>query len=179
MIEIDPQDRLLRPTERRRSVSVALIIILLFIVAVGVGIFYWQKASYTEVYKQLNITALPLTVELQPGIYNRLGQLSREPCYRDAIIGLSDALLDAGYPRESANSVLAFVKRCGGTDNVSILTRAYIGFKKVSDYSAAIQIADQLVNYDPADPQYRYDRGATYEQLKNYSAALADYIAAL
>jgi aspartyl protease family protein len=94
-------------------------------------------------------------------------------------LGLSDALLDAGYPRESATSLLAFAGRCGDKDNNLILTRAYIGFEKVSNFSAALQIADQLVNSDPADEQYRYYRGATNEQLRNFSGALTDYIAAL
>jgi aspartyl protease family protein len=118
-------------------------------------------------------------MQLQPQIYTYLGQLSREPCYRDAIIGLSDALLGSGYPRESATILVAFAKQCGGAENASILIRAYTSFKKISDFSAALRIADQLVNYNPADAQYRYSRGATYEQLKNYSGALNDYIAAL
>jgi tetratricopeptide (TPR) repeat protein len=41
------------------------------------------------------------------------------------------------------------------------------------------QIADQLVNSDPANAQYRYSRGVTNEQLWNFSGALTDYIAAL
>ncbi len=180
MIEIDPQDRLLHLVERKRPIGTAITIILILSAILGAGIFYWRISSnYTAVYKQLSIPPLPLTLELQPRFYNRLGQLSREPCYQDAIIGLSDALLDSGYPRESATSLLTFAKRCGDTENDAILTRAYIAFKKVGDFSAALQIADQLVNSDPADAQYRYSRGATYEQLRAFSKALTDYIAAL
>ncbi len=180
MIEIDPEDRILRVAQRKRPIGRVITIISVLMLILGAGIYYWQiSSSYAQVYKQLNIQPLPLTVELQPQINNRLGQLSREPCYRDAILGLSDALLDAGYPRESATSLLAFAGRCGDKDNDAILTRAYIGFKKISDFSAALQIADQLVNSDPADAQYRYYRGATNEQLRNFSGALTDYIAAL
>jgi hypothetical protein len=172
MIEIDPQDRILRVAERKRPIGRVIAIISVAVLILGAGIYYWQISSnYADVYKQLNIQPLPLTVEMQPQIYSRLAQLSREPCYRDAILKLSDALLDAGYPRESATSLLAFSRRCGDTDNEAILTRAYIGFKKISDFPAALQIADQLVNSDPADAQYRYSRGATNEQLRNFSGA--------
>jgi predicted aspartyl protease len=180
MIEIDPQDRPLHLAERKRPIRTAITTVLILAVILGAGIFYWQiSSSYKDVYKQLNITPLPFTLQLQPRFYNRLDQLSREPCYQDAIIGLSDDLLDSGYPRESARSLLAFARRCGDTDSKTILTRAYIAFKKLGDLSAALQIADQLVNSDPADAQYRYSRGAAYEQLSAFSKVLTDYIAAL
>jgi tetratricopeptide (TPR) repeat protein len=95
------------------------------------------------------------------------------------VIRSATTALGGGYPRESATSLLAFAQRCGDAQNEALLERAYIGLKKVSDFSAALKIADQLVNSDPADAQYRYSRGATYEQLNSYSKALADYIAAL
>jgi predicted aspartyl protease len=181
MIEIDPQDRLQNFTERKRPVGTVIIIILAGMAILGAGLYYWVFVSqkFADVYTQLNIAPLPITVELRPEFYNRLDQLKREPCYREAIIGLADSLLDSGYPRESATSLLAFAQRCGDAQNEALLERAYIGLKKVSDFSAALKIADQLVNSDPADAQYRYSRGATYEQLNSYSKALADYIAAL
>src|SRR5260370_6858901 len=180
MIKIDPQDRILRVAGRKRVIGRAITTISVVVLILGGGIYYWQMSSkYADVYKQLNIQPLPLTAEIQPQIFSRLAQLSREPCYRDAILEFSDALLDAGYPRESATSLLAFSRRCGDTNNDAILTRAYIGFKKISDFSAAMQIADQLVNSDPANAQYRYSRGVTNEQLRNFSGALTDYIATL
>ncbi len=180
MIKISPQDRPLHFGERRRPTGtvIALILILAFITVVS--FFYWQiSASYTEVYRRLEISQLPLTLVIQPQFYNRLNQLSREPCYREAILGLSDALLQSGYPRESATSLLTFAKRCGDKENDEILTRAYIAFKKISDFSAALSIAEQLVKSDPANPQFRYYRGLTHEQLGAFSDALTDYIAVL
>jgi len=188
MIKLDPKDRPLHLAERNRPVGMVIAMILVLVVALGAGIFYWQMSpkyadrtlsDYSGVLKQLNILPLPSTVVLQPRVYSRLDQLSREPCYQDAIVELSDALLDAGYPRESATSLLAFAKRCGITNNEELLTRAYSSFKKVGDFAVALQIADQLVDADPADASYRYSRGATYEQLGVHSKALTDYIAAL
>jgi predicted aspartyl protease len=181
MIEIDPQDRLRYQTERRRPIAGKITIIFAAIAILGVSLFYWVFVSqkFADVYTQLNIAPLPFTLELRPEVYSRLDQLKREPCYREAIIALAGSLLDSGYPRESAIGLLAFAHRCGDAQNETLLERAYIGFKKVSDFSAALKIADQLVNIDPADAQYRYSRGATYEQTNSYSNALADYIAAL
>ena len=181
MIEIDPQDRLLHFTKHKRPIGTIIAIILVAIAILGAGGFYWMFVSqiFADVYKQLNIAPLPITVELKPNIYSRLDQLKREPCYREAIIELSDELLDAGYPRESATSVLAFANRCGNSENVSLLSRAYIGFSKVSDFSDALQIAKQLVDLHPESATYRYSRGATFERLKNFTEALSDYMAAL
>ena len=181
MIEIDPQDRLLHSTGHKRPVGTIISLMLVAVTIFGAGIFYWVFVSqkFADVYKKLNIAPLPINIELRPEFYSRLDQLKREPCYRDAAIGLSDILLDAGYPRESATSILAFAERCGSKQNETILERAYVALNEVSDFSAAFKVVDQLVNSDPADAQYRYSRGATYEKLNIYSKALADYIAAL
>jgi tetratricopeptide (TPR) repeat protein len=184
MIKLDPKDRPLHLAERNRPVGMVIAMILVLVVALGASIFYWQMSSkytdrtssnYNGVLKQLNILPLPPTVVLQPRVYNRLDQLSRKPCYQDAIVELSDALLDAGYPRESATSLLAFARRCGTTNNEELLTRAYSSLKKVGDFAVALQIADQLVDADPADASYRYSRGATYEQLGVHSKSLSGH----
>ena len=181
MIEIDPEDRLLHSTAHKRPIATLITVAVVAIAIVGAGLFYWMSVSqkFSDVYKQLNIAPLPITLELRPEFYSRLEQLKREPCYREAAFALSDSLLDAGYPRESATSILAFSERCGSALNDSILERAYIAFNEVSDFPAALKIADRLVNSDPANAKYRYSRGATYEKLNNYSNALTDYIAAL
>ena len=114
-------------------------------------------------------------VEIQPRIQSRLNQLSREPCYQEAIIGLSDALLDAGYPRESAVSLLSFAKHCGGPSQ-DVLERAYQAFQKVNDFPAALSVAEDLVRSNPAHPTFRYYRAEAYEHLKDFTRALGDYI---
>jgi tetratricopeptide (TPR) repeat protein len=180
VIEIDPRDRALHLTKRKRPLDAAIVVIVFLVFLIGGGYFYWQVSSaYSEIYKQLNIAPLPVTVELQPRFRDILNRLGREPCYRDAVVDLSDALLDSGYPRESATSLLAFAKRCDAAADEEILARAYIAFKKISDLPDALQVANRLIESDLADPQYRYYRAATYEQLKNFPSALNDYIAAL
>src|SRR5579862_6900466 len=103
MLKVDPRDRPSYLAKRERSVGAIVAFVVILVVLFGVCLTYWRTSSaFSEVYRRLNINPLPLTIELQPRVYGRLDQLRREPCYQDALIGLSDALLDLGYPRESA-----------------------------------------------------------------------------
>jgi aspartyl protease family protein len=176
MIELDPRDRISYSDPRQFPIFA---IIVGAIVIVGCGaFFYWQylgqRPNYTEVYRQLGILSLPTTIQALPQVQSRLEQLRREPCYRDAVYALADALLEAGYPREADTSLLSFAKRCGQSDE--ILVRRFKALFRASDYSAALRIADELVNSDPADAQLRYWRGNVYEELKDFARALIDYI---
>jgi predicted aspartyl protease len=180
MIEIDARDRALHFSQPKRRYGAVVAIIVILIACLAAGIFYWRtQATYSEVYRQLNISSLPITIEFQSQIYNRIDQLRREPCYKDAVIGLSDALIEAGYPRESALSLGAFAERCRAIDDEDILDREYDAFSKMDDFSAALRAASRLINSHPANPLYRYYRGSAYEHLRNFSSALADYTATL
>jgi hypothetical protein len=86
---------------------------------------------FSDLYEKLSISRLPASIERQPAISSRLEQLNREPCYRNAISELSDALLDAGFPRESANALVSFANRCPGSDH--LLAGAYNALQLVSD----------------------------------------------
>jgi hypothetical protein len=57
--------------------------------------------KFRGLYERLAISPLPAAAERQSAISSRLEQLNREPCYRNAISELSDALFDAGF-RERA-----------------------------------------------------------------------------
>ena len=113
------------------------------VLAIGAGAFYWYPTSssppaaprtpkaseflsapaampspptaseFERVYSQLGIQSLAPNVERQQQVQSRLHQLNREPCFTDAIVGLGRALLDAGYPRQTATSLRNFAKRCG------------------------------------------------------------------
>ena len=83
---------------------------------------------------------LPAAIEGQQRISSRLAQLHREPCYRDAIIGLGRALLAAGYAREAATSMRSFVRRCGSAPEV--LPLAFTGLERINDFSGALEVAN-------------------------------------
>jgi len=182
MIELLPEDRALPHAEHDFPLfKIVLAVVVIVGLAAGLSywFFVWRTPNFDDVYSQLGIAPLPSSVERQPQFQKRLDQLSREPCYLNAVIGLSDELFNAEFPRESAVSVLTFAKRCGYSENTSILVHAYRGFTSVSDFDRALQIANQMVESDSAAAQYRIWRGATYEQLRNYQSALSDYITGL
>jgi tetratricopeptide (TPR) repeat protein len=113
-------------------------------------------------------------VERKQQVQRRLAQLSREACYTDAIVGLGQALLDAGYPREAANSLRTFVKRCGSASE--ILPYAYAAFERINDFFAALEVANELVEAVPASGTARYWRALAYDRTGQFSLAVVDYM---
>ena len=162
------------------------------VLAVGGGALYWHHTSsappplrrlaldtskgseFERVYSQLGIQPLPSNVERQQQVQSRLAQLSREACYTDAIVGLGRALLDAGYPREAATSLRTFVKRCGSASEV--LPHAYTAFERINDFSAALEVANELVEAVPANGTFRYWRALAYDRTGQFSLAIVDYM---
>jgi hypothetical protein len=138
----------------------AALLVITIVLAVGGGAFYWHHTSkgsdFETVYTELGIQPLPSNVERQDRVQSRLAQLSREPCYRNAVVNLARALLDAGYPREAATSVRSFVKRCGSAPEV--LPLAFTGLERINDFSGALEVANELVEAVPASAAFRYWR---------------------
>lgn len=167
--------------DERSFPTVLIAFIIAVLLAAAGGFFYWYSTlpsdRFRVVYDQLAIAPLPAAVESQQVIQTRLDQLTREPCYRDAIAGLSDALLKAGFPRESAAVLVSFVNRCPGSEY--LLTDAYEALLHVSDSSGAFQVADRLVKAFPARSAYRYWRANAYNEMKDFPHALSDYINAV
>jgi tetratricopeptide (TPR) repeat protein len=172
--------------------------VIVLVLVLGGGFGYWYYASqklnhiakdtarqipsnfktpapgFEAVYAHLGIQPLPSTVERQHQVQARLSQLSREPCYRDAVIDLARALLKNGYPRESATSLRNFVKRCGGVEE--ILPPAYDGVRRIRDFSGALEVAKQLVDAAPASATFRYWRALAYAETGNPALALPDFM---
>ena len=161
--------------------------------AVGGGALYWHHTSsappsapaaaaldtskgseFERVYSQLGIQPLPSNVERQQQVQSRLAQLSREACYTDAIVGLGQALLAAGYPREAATSLRDFVGRCGNA--AEVLPLAYTAFQRINDSSAALEVANDLVQALPANGTVRYWRALAYDRTGQFSRAMLDYM---
>jgi clan AA aspartic protease (TIGR02281 family) len=131
-------------------------------------------SEFERVYNQLGIQPLPSNVERREQIQSRLDQLNREACYTDAIVGLGRALLAAGYPREAANSLRSFVKRCGSAPEV--LPVAYSALERINDFSGALEVANELVEALPANATFRYWRALAYDRTGQFSLAVVDYM---
>jgi hypothetical protein len=133
--ELDDEDRF-----ARLGLIVALSSALL--IAIGVCFFYFWYASYrpndyTDVYSRLGLDPQPVAVEQSSSIKPRLSQLKREPCFKDAVAELSAGLSEDGYPREAANSLIGFVKRCPGSD--FLLANAYGPLMQIGDLRGAFR----------------------------------------
>ena len=172
-----------------RAWAVAVTIVL----AVGGGAFYWHHTSKGEAKRplapppvshvgsefegstaDLAFNPCPRTWNVSNGFRVRLAQLGREACYTDAIVDLGRALLDAGYPREAANSLRTFGKRCGSATEV--LPIAYSALERINDFSGALEVASELVEALPADGTVRYWRALAYDRTGQFSRAMLDYM---
>ena len=173
-------ERMIQPFEEK-SYFVPVILSIAVIVAAGVGAyyFYFQNlgARYRSVLAELGASSLPADFEQTPAAQRPLDQLKREPCDREAIIPLAELMTKAGYPRESAKSAIKFGERCG--PSVELFQAAYEALERVGDFSGAVSIASEMIKLDQANPSYRFWRGQSYENLKNYKAALSDYVSTL
>jgi predicted aspartyl protease len=163
------------------AVPVALVFASLCAIAAG-AYFYFQSSAIflspdKSVLEQLDASTLPADFPKLEGASRRLDQLRREPCDRAAIVPLTKLMEQAGYPRESARSAQKFGERCGQSDE--LLEIAYAALTRVGDREGALNAANQMVALDQARGRYRFLRGSAYEGLKNYNAALSDYISTL
>ena len=179
MVEIDPQDRLLHSHDSKRPIGIIISSILIAVTCLGGALFYWMFVwqNFSNVYRQLNIAPLPLTLELRPEFYHPLNLLRREACDREAILPLAKLITEAGYPREGAKSLISFGEKCGSS--TELLEPAYDAFIRLGDFKSAVSVASELVKLSPAIPDYRFWRGEAYEGLRDYKGALSDYISTL
>lgn len=181
-------ERLAPVYEERTSYFVPAVVALVAVLGAGFGIYAYLQgvpifskpiyvSPYKPVYEQLDASTLPPQFERAPGAIRLLDQLRREPCDREAIIPLAKLMVDEGYPREGAKSSMKFGERCGYDGN--LLEGAYAALTRVGDLTGAVVAANEMIKLDQARGRYRFLRGSAYEGLKNYKAALSDYISTL
>src|SRR5258708_25980907 len=124
-----------------RIFSVALLVITILIVIAGGALWYYtsrqsdfshaknalrqfpsnpttSSSDFEATYNELGIQPLPSSIEWKQRISSRLAHLHREPCYRDAIIGLGITFLYAGYPPTPATALPRFFKRRAGAPHL-------------------------------------------------------------
>jgi hypothetical protein len=87
---------------------------------------------------------------------------------------LAARLERAGYGRGAANALTQFVDQCRRLDG--FLNATVNDLMAVSDFSAAVKIADRLVETDNTTPQHYFIRGQAREGAHDYENALADYM---
>ena len=176
-------ERLVPTDVERSSYFVPAALVVACLGAIGAGIYVYLQSStlvlspYRTVLEQLHANTLPADFQKRQGAAQLLDQLRREPCDRAAIIPLAKLMEQAGYPREGARSAQNFGERCGYDDE--LLEGVYAALTRVGDLAGALSTANRMIELDQARGRYRFLRGTAYEGLKNYKAALSDYISTL
>jgi clan AA aspartic protease (TIGR02281 family) len=166
--------------ERNNTFRIIAVMIAIVGVICCAGYYFYTTAEmfdpYKRIYEKLGID-LPRSFE-RYGLASRyLDQVNREPCDNVAFLALAKLMESAGYPRESAKSLESYNQSC--TFSEEMLQFAYAAYTRIGDHKAAINVANELIKFDPASYDYRFMRGSAYENGRDYKAALADYISTL
>jgi tetratricopeptide (TPR) repeat protein len=113
----------------------------------------------------------------QPKIAALLDELSRAPCDRARSVELGEALLRAGEFRNALKHNDEFFKQCG--PHARLLWVSYNAHRYLGEYAAAVDIASELIERNPGDPDFRWWRALAYEGLGDLASAADDYREAL
>lgn len=147
-----------------------LIALLLAAVPAAVTAGYLDEV-FSGVYERLG--ALPVAAARDPYVWLRLQELKREPCDQKSIGDLALALDKLGYRREAASGLYRFVKDCGAP--VTALQQSVNIYLKLTDYPAAVEVADEFIRRAPTSHDAHYLRGVALEGAGDLPRALVDY----
>ena len=180
-IDLGGQDFGQRYVERRSYGFPITIIVLMILSGLIFGGYYFYTTSeifgaYKTFYAKLGVD-LPRTFETTRDNGRNLARLQREPCDIDALSRVSADMERESYNREAATILESFHRNC--TSSPELMQRAFEIFTRIGDHKSALRIADELVQSDPGDYDYRFMRGNAYERSKDYKLALTDYISTL
>ncbi len=126
---------------------------------------------FSTVYERIG--ALPLRAARDPYVWLRLEELKREPCDQKSIGDLALALDKLGHRREAADGLYRFVRNCGAP--LSALNQSINIYLKLTDYTKAVEVADEFVRRAPSDTNARYLRGIALDGTGDFQRALVDY----
>ena len=92
-------------------------------------------------------------------------------------IALLNQVSDAGFVQLAAQLANDHYEKCA--KHPEFLELGYAYNVQLGEYSKALQIINRLIEYDPANADYRFSRGKVYEDTKSFAKALMDYISTL
>ncbi len=124
-------------------------------------------------YSRVEMEPLPGSVAGRNPVARHLAVLFREPCDWNATYDLATNLQQAGYQREAAKVFQAYSAKCRPSD-VALYHAADILYG-LSDFPAAIKVADDLLAMSPDLPQFHYLRAQILRDAKRYDEAIDAY----
>ena len=189
MEQLKPEDRLGGRFSRQKSVG-GLLAAVVFLSGIGVVVYKTFFSNSTPA-KQTT----PLFIEETNSAIIRFGlsevkfrlsakatsilsDLSREPCDQVAIKTLGDALRAQNFRREAANAYVNYSKSCPNSV-FALRSAANIFSNEISDYAAAIPIADEIIKSEPHLGNGYYIRGLAYFRANRLPEAIDDFTSSI
>ena len=106
-----------------------------------------------------------------------LQKYTADYCDPRSKIALLKQVSAAGFVRLAAQLANDHYERCAKYPEFLVLGYSYN--EQLGEYSKALEIINRLIEWDPANANFRFDRGKLYEDTKRFEKALMDYISTL
>jgi tetratricopeptide (TPR) repeat protein len=129
--------------------------------------------GFGAVYKKLGMAPLPSGLAASYKISPNLAKLAEEPCDKQAIFALGEALVANHEERNAVAAYMGFAGACPNGEG-DLYRAAQILFQ-LGDSEKVVATTSELILKSPGVPDYRYLRGRALAGLKRYDDALADY----
>lgn len=161
----------------------AIVMVVVLTIAAAGGLNAQQSAgggdngeAMTAVIERFKLAGSPAAASGMT-VRRRLAELQREPCDKDAIAALGKALQDSGFRREAANAFIAFSDTC--KEHVPSLRAAANILLRLSDYTAATQVATDIIKLEPHQDNGYFLRALAFEGNGFHQRAIEDYTTAI
>jgi tetratricopeptide (TPR) repeat protein len=130
-------------------------------------------SRFAPVYKRLGMAPLPVGLAASEKIAPNLAKLAAEPCDKEAIFALAEALLVDKEKRDAAKAYLGFSATCPNSTGEEF--RAAQILFLLGDNQSVVTAVTEIIAKTPGVADYYYLRGRAMAGLKRYDEALADY----
>jgi tetratricopeptide (TPR) repeat protein len=130
-----------------------------------------QQANERQ-FKKLNISIGDFDKKQLLKLTPILQSYTADYCNPRSKIALLNQVSAAGFVRLAAQLANDHYAKCA--KHAEFLELGYAYNKQLGEYSKALEIINLLIDYDPANPNYRFSRGKVYEDTKSFAKALMD-----
>ena len=128
-------------------------------------------------FRKLNITTGDFDEKQILKLTPILQNYTADYCDPRSKIVLLKQVSAAGFVRLAAQLANDHYEKCA--KHPEFLELVYTYNKQLGEYPKALEAINQLIEWDPANPNFRFDRGRLYEDTKRFEKALTDYISTL
>ncbi len=192
-MKLEREDRIAPPAKSDNGLFLSAALALVIAAAIGLVVFPELRETarravfsaaalvgvkpppdaFAAAYQRLGLAPFPASLLASTKISSSLEILTREPCDKDAIFALGEALVAEHEKRLAADAYSGFASACPNGEGDKY--RAAQLLLQLGDSDKTIALANALIEHDPSVANYRYLRGKALAGAKRYAEALADY----